>query len=182
MRPSLFALAALLSGACGPDGDGSGLASNPPTPAGRGGDCGENLPVIQELTADVSAPQWYESAQGDQGRLCLPTVTLTILPFDEDGALHYYLMDAWWDDVVDGRVLPEGQRFRIEGSLSNEECSVTSAGGINMRLGIGGEPPNDTEIEFGVVLENADGLRSNDGTPMTVSVVTPSPVSSSACD
>lgn len=183
MRQLSITLAALALVACGSDGDGSGLNSNPPTPGGRpGSDCGDNEPVIQELTAEVTDPQWYETSSGDQGRQCLSTVTLSVLPFDEDGALHYYIMDAWWDDVVDGRVLAEGPVQRIEGTLSNDPCSVTSVAGIHMRLGIGGSPPNDTEIEFGVVLENADGLRSNDGEPMTVAITTPPAASSSDCE
>jgi hypothetical protein len=164
---------------CGQDDNRSGLTDSVPIPRGRGDDCGETNPVIQELTVAVTDPQIYETSQGPR---CLPTVSITVVPFDEDGDLHYYLMDVWWDDEIDGVVAPQGPFQRIEGTIQGEECEVTSVPGITMRLGIGGSPPYETEIEFGVVIEDATGNRSNNGVPMVQPVVTPASVDESACN
>lgn len=168
----------LLSVGCGPSGDDSGLNDDPPIPRGRDGDCGDNNPVIEELTATITDPDLYETTQGVQ---CLSTVTISIVPFDEDGDLDYYLMDVWWDETIDGRVLAEGPFQRVENSLG-EACEVTTMQSVSMRLGIGGSPPHNTEIEFGAVLEDSAGNRSDDGVPQVVSLVTPPAASPSDCE
>jgi len=176
---TLVALAAVLA-ACGPSDDDSRRNPNPPIPGTPGGDCGDNAPTIQELTATIGAPRIYETQQS--GPTCLSTVTITVMPYDEDGDLDYYLMDVWWDDVIDGRVLPEGPRQRIEGALDGPDCGVFSVQGISMNLGVGGNPPFNTEVEFGVVLEDSAGNRSNDGVPQVVSMVTPGQASQADCN
>lgn len=183
MRSILLGLTALLMTACnGPGGDGSGT-DEPTTPRGRGDDCGEHSPVIDQFDVTVGDPRWYET---ETGRQCLPTVVITVAPTDEDGDLTYYKMDVWFDEIIDERVLAEGEFSRIEGSIEGEDCGVESIPGLSMLLGIAGggglSPSFDTETEFGVVVHDDQDNESNDGTPVVRKVVTPSAALPGACD
>jgi hypothetical protein len=179
MRWFGLATLCLLAAACGSTDDGAGTDDGPPIPRGRPGECGNTAPIIQSLTANATDPAFYETTQGRQ---CLSTVTITVQPYDEDGDLDYYIMDLWWDEVVDGRVLAEGPFQRIEGTIAGTRCEVFSVQGINMRLGIGGNPPFQTEVEFGVVIEDSSGNRSNGGVPQVVSLVTPGQAGPNDCN
>ena len=181
MRWTLLGLTLFALPACTSD-DGSGIDTDkPPIPRGRG-DCGDNAPTIDTLTIEASDPDWFETNDGIQ---CLPVVNITISPSDVDGDLTYYKMDVWWDNVVDGRVLPEGPLSRIEGALSQEDCDVFNVQGLTMRMGIAGggtsSPEFDFDTEFGVVIYDDPGNASNDGEPTTGHAITPSAVTEADC-
>jgi len=159
-----------------PDDTGNGI----PDPDGTGQDCSEDHSPEFELEAVAGDPDWYET---DSGVKCLPTVVIRAVDVtDPDGDLTYYKMDVWFDSVVDGRVLREGAKPRIENRVEGDDCEVDSLPGVGMNLGIAGggtnSPAFDTETEFGVVLQDDAGNESYDGEPKVISVVTPGPVAS----
>lgn len=181
MRWTLLGATLIALAACN-DGNGTpGDDDDPPIPRGRG-DCGDNNPTIDQLVIEATEPDWFETNDGIQ---CLPVVSITITPSDVDGDLTYYKMDVWWDNVVDGRVLPEGPLSRIEGALSQDDCDVFNVPGITMRMGIAGggvtSPSFDFDTEFGVVVYDDVNNASEDGTPTVGNVVTPSAVVESDC-
>ena len=154
-----------------PDDTGSGI----PNPDGTDKDCTLDHAPQFELRASAVEPDWYETSSGVK---CLPTVLIEAVDItDDDGDLTYYKMDVWFDGVVDGRVLTEGVKSRIENRIEGEDCEVDFLPGVGMKLGIAGggtsSPAFDTETEFGVVIQDDNGNESYDGEPKVISVVTP---------
>lgn len=149
-----------------------------PNPDGSGEDCSTDHSPTFELEAEAASPDWYET---DEGVKCLPTVSIRAVNVeDPDGDLTVYKMDVWFDGVVDGRVLPEGVKSRVQQRVEGEDCEVDRLGGIGMNLGIAGggtsSPDFNTETEFGVVVIDDNNNESYDGVPQVISVVTPGPV------
>lgn len=178
----LAALGTLLAlTACTDGSDDTGNNDDVPIPTGRT-DCGDTPPEISNLVIQAGEPDEFETSDGIK---CLATVEITASVTDVDGDLHYYVMDMWWDGVVDGRVLAEGPKSRIEGTLG-DDCEVSDVPGITMRLGIAGggttSPAFETETEFGIIIEDDAGNATNDGVPQVVSIVTPPAAAPGDCE
>lgn len=167
-------------GGGGDDDTGSGI----PNPDG-GRECEVDHSPTFQLEAMAGEPQRYET---DEGIKCLPTVVIRAINVEDlDGDLNFYKMDVWFDGTVDGRVLPEGTKSRVQQRVEGDDCEVDQLAGIGMSLGIAGggtsSPAFETVTEFGVVVIDEAGNESYEGVPQVISVETPGPVTSDAeCD
>lgn len=81
---------------------------------------------------------------------------------DPDGDLHRYVVQIWLDTFVDGEVVDGLPDFEVETQVSEERCSVTDVF-VGAVLPLGGLVPFSSDVEFGFVVEDADGTPSNGG-------------------
>lgn len=174
-------LAALALVACaGPeDTSGSGTNGGPLPDDGTSSGCGDAAPEVARFTVNgdtvdnMGAPLQtgglFEFGTED-GPQMLPFVRFFITTDDADGALHWRRIEIYWDTEVDGQVATTADSSFIEGLPpdSPDDCERTQdrtnfyaavAGGA-------GEIPYSTTTEFAVVVEDADGNLTNDGTPL----------------
>ena len=158
MRWFVLAIAVVGVGAC----DGDGKETDPPPPPGTSGDCGENPPVITDVWVEDGGMYQFEQDQ------IFPSVLIWADVEDEDKDLNYYSMRVWFDEVIDGRVLAEGDYAETQGTLSSEDCSVPSAQ-VGLRLAVTSSqysPNFSVETEFGVVVYDDEDNPSNDEEPL----------------
>jgi hypothetical protein len=167
LRGLLVTVSCLGLAACGAsDSDTDSL----PASGGAGDECGETIPVIEALVVEDAG-----MSEGDEcGAEIRPRLRVGVEASDADGDLHYYTLKVWYDDVVDGEVLPEGDRvFQVDGPVGEgDACSVLGAN-VGMLLCVTGDPPFATEIEFGVVVFDDMDNASSDGDPQEFVFTTP---------
>ncbi len=138
MRWTVMALAM----GCAGEEDTSGTV---PT-TGASDECGDHAPVIETL--DITYDGMSEGdACGAESR---PLLRFATTNSDEDQDLHYWTLTIRYDDVIDGEVSESAEAFEVFSELG-EACSVEQASAA-MILCVTGDPPFDTELEWGVVI------------------------------
>ena len=129
-------------------------------------ECTGSAPVITDLSCENTGIQ-------DHFETLEPTVTMAIRvkAEDEDGDLHQYGLEIFYDDVVDDAIDTSVVQFNpLSGSLDTTECGATAANvGTTMYL-TGGDPAYNTVYEWGVIVTDAHGLSSE---LVTTACVTP---------
>lgn len=134
--------------ACGP-ATGPGFDDEPV--------CGESVPTLGEL---VLTDLGTRTIGGEDRR----AVSITAPATDDDGGLHAYVAKVWYDTFEDGD-LPEFPDVSVPATVGEVECGVTSAN-VGVILPLGDDVPFSTRVEFGMVVEDADGDESNGGEPV----------------
>lgn len=109
-------------------------------PGSASADCGDNPPVIDVLTVEEG------DALGDG----VPSVRITANAIDPDYDLHWYQMRVWYDEDQATSEAMTGEYFEIYG-YSGEDCN-TQAAALRMQIGITGNPPEDTDMWWTVVV------------------------------
>jgi len=130
----------------------------PPTP------CGDAIPTISEVIV-------FDNGPLDFGGEVWPSIRIELDATDPDGALTAYTLLAAYDDDIDG-LLDMSAALQAPNQLGPHDCSVTEAR-LGMDIAINGEPAPGIFIELGVVLEDADGYRSEP--PVVLTITTPEP-------
>lgn len=160
----LLVTALLLLPGCSDKGEGDGVPL-PKTGERDTADgeavCGGVAPEISELTVGNGGLYDYSGvADCDDDEDCIyPSAEVSLDVTDNDGDIHQYIIDIWFDDVVDGAVDTTGG-FQLLGS-KGEACEVTADLFSNL-LAVGTGPlPYNTELEFAAQITDAEGLTSN---------------------
>lgn len=154
MRLSLIVVTAIVVGCGGPnkfdDDTDAVCGGNPPTFSGVD---------FEDLgTATIG---------GSEKRVMQISVEAT----DPDGDLTTYKARIWHDTLPDGK-LGEDPNASVPATISDVACGVDSAT-VGAVLPLGGDIPMGTQIEFGIVVEDALGHASNDGEPVIAVWETP---------
>jgi len=127
------------------------------------GECGGVEPVIETLRVANGGLYDFSSVIdcADDEDCVYPSVEVTLDVTDVDGDLHQYIIDIWFDDVVDGSVDTSSGGFQLLGSSRGDPCQVTAESFGNL-LAVGTGPlPFNTEIEFAAQITDAEGLTSD---------------------
>lgn len=163
MRPAAVLFALLLGCSGGKD---TADTSEPPAPGTSGNqDCGDTPPAIEDMV--ISDYGFFQCEAVEW-----PSILIQTQVSDSDGDLTYYTKQLWWDTTIDGVVDPSGSPLESQKTLSETPCS-TSQADLGLILCITGAPPYSTEVEFGVVVFDADGNPSNNGVPTVATFTTP---------
>ena len=163
---SLRFLPILLLAACGGDVD-----LDVPDPAGA--QCGDNDPVIDLLRIEDEGPR-------DFGSGTWPALLIVAESSDVDGDLHFFEMRLWIDDELDGVVSTDDPYIEIFGQMTTTTCETTAVD-LTMRIAIIGanqpydstDTPYDTTLEWGVVILDEQGRKSNGGETTVLEFRTP---------
>lgn len=120
-----------------------------------GVDCGDNPPTFDEITITDAGEIDFSSGTR-------PAIQVAATANDPDGDLHIYTARVWYDTLVDGD-LPEFPEISRTIELSPDKpCGVENAtAGLLLPVG-GTDVPAGTEVEFGLILEDAAGHPSHD--------------------
>jgi hypothetical protein len=121
----------------------SGEDLEAPGPANDG--CGDTPPVIDLLTIELGDP--LQGGSGDTYN----SVRLTANVSDADFDLHWYTMRVWYDEDEATSAAMEGEYLEISGEAGTAECE-TQAAVLRMQVGVTGDPPEDTELYWTVVV------------------------------
>jgi len=160
----LLLTAALLG--CADKGTGDGVplpqTGDRDTAGDTAGECGGAAPEIGSL--NITNGGLYDFSTvidcADTEDCVYPAANVTLNVTDDDGDLHQYIIDIWFDEVVDGDVDTSSGGFELLGS-KGEPCEVSAESFGNL-LAVGTGPlPYDTEMEFAAQITDADGLVSN---------------------
>ncbi len=154
MKPHAFGLAFLVVAACGKATETATEDIPPPVPSDEV-ECGDNAPTVEAVA--IADNGFFQCEQEDW-----PSITLTATTTDPDADLTFYQYRLWWDTTVDGFVDTDGSYLEVQKTLSDEDCSVPEVD-LTMILCITGNPPYETEVEFGVVVLDEKGNESNGG-------------------
>lgn len=127
--------------------------------------CGDNAPVVGDL-------ELVDRGTAEIGGTSRRVVAIQAPVTDEDGDLHSYAARLWYDTFEDGEVGSAYPEVELTDELSDEVCGVDSAT-LGLVVPLGDEIPFDTNVEFALVVADADGHESNDGVPVAVSLRTP---------
>ncbi|MCO4744136.1 MAG: hypothetical protein KC912_05070 [Proteobacteria bacterium] len=114
-----------------------------PGPANDG--CGDTPPVIDLLTIELG-----DELQGS-GDATYNSVRLTANVSDADFDLHWYTMRVWYDEDEDVSASMEGEYLEITGEAGTAECE-TQAAVLRMQVGVTGNPPEDTDLYWTVMV------------------------------
>lgn len=109
-------------------------------------DCNQNrAPVVEEFTVEPDG-----MSEGDEcGDDIRPYILFQFDVTDEDGDLNQWRIQLWWDEVIDDDVSTDDAPIsEIQGSLEPDFCDAKS-GTVGVRLCVTGNPPFQTEMEFG---------------------------------
>jgi hypothetical protein len=120
--------------------------------------CGEALPVIESLTianAGMTDPTTDDSC----GAEFVPLVRITAHATDEDGDLHYWTMNTWWDTELDDTVDTTGSSIEVS-STQGLDCRTFEAD-LTMILCLSGDPPYSTPVEWAAVVSDDQNHASN---------------------
>jgi hypothetical protein len=109
-------------------------------PGSATANCGDNPPVIDVLTVE----------EGDTLGNDVPSVRITANALDEDYDLHWYQMRVWYSEDQATSEARTGEYFEIYG-YSGEDCN-TQAAALRMQIGVTGNPPEDTDMWWTVVV------------------------------
>ncbi|MEZ4323061.1 MAG: hypothetical protein R3F61_36680 [Myxococcota bacterium] len=152
LSPLARPLAVLLLVACsGAEPEDTDLP--PPTP------CGATPPTIDTVEVVDNGP-------ADLGGGVTPTMRVSFHALDGDGALTAYTILVGYDDDVDGAV-DLSDPLVATGDFGPHDCSIAEAD-LFMDIAVNGSPPPATFLELGVVLEDADGQRSDPPVLLTI--------------
>ena len=162
-RLMLLLLSIGCNGAVGGDTD------SPPSPASHSDQCGGNEPIIDEI--EISNYGLTVFGEGPNAKEW-PAILIDVSATDEDGDLDNYTMKVWFDSYPDGSVAITGDPLKSAATVSEDDCAVPDAT-LGMVIAVNGNPPAATELEFGVVIVDAEGHQSNEGVPELVVFVTP---------
>ena len=149
----LFPIAWLMLGACNGADD-----TDTPGPTGDRHDevCGDAAPLIESLTITDNGPTEFGS--GDNAHTW-PAIRIEAQASDADGDLDWYTVQVWFDGLPDGDIDTTEEPFELTTSISEEDCSVPLAT-VGTIMAVNGEPPPAVELEFGVVVIDAEGHAS----------------------
>ena len=165
MRLSLWCVPLIFCMGCGP-GYGKGEDTRDvPIPKSSQDECGDTDPLLVDLRIEDGGLKQYEQD-------VYPSIMIWADLTDEDSDLHYYTLQVWYDDVVDGFVNTSSTPQEVRGTLSSTECSVASTS-VAMQLAVTGNPPYQTEVEFGVIAYDNLDNPTNNGNPTIETFVTP---------
>ncbi len=163
MRP--IHLCSLLLIACGgKEESAEGPAPPAPVPSDEV-ECGDNGPTVEALTITDNGFFSCE-AQSWPSALLLAEVS------DPDGDLTFYTYRVWWDTVLDGAVDTGGSYVEVYETLADDACTIGDAD-VGLILCITGNPPYETDVEFGVVIYDQKGNPSNGGAAFIATFRTP---------
>lgn len=150
--------------ACGSKEDSAAQDIPPPVPSDEVA-CGDSAPTIEALT--IADNGFFQCEQKDW-----PSLLITAETTDPDGDLTFYEYRLWWDTEVDDHVDTSGSYLDVVKTLSDGDCDVPSAN-LAMILCITGNPPYSADVEFGVVIYDAEGNPSHGGEATVASFTTP---------
>jgi hypothetical protein len=138
-------------------------------PAGGGSseECGENPPEIETFAISDEGMSTGDEC-GDTSR---PMIRLAADATDADGDLHYWTLRVWYDDVVDDTIDTSADCAEVFGT-AGEDCDVPAVN-VAMLLCVTGDPPFETEMEFGAVLFDDRDNPSSGGEPVIEVFTTP---------
>ena len=126
--------------------------------------CGGNAPTFEGVDfADIGTA----TIGGSDKQVMQISVNAT----DVDGDLTTYKARIWHDTLPDGK-LPEQPNSSVPATISDVACGVDSAT-VGAVLPMGGDIPLGTQVEFGIVVEDALGHASNNGDPVIAVWETP---------
>lgn len=119
--------------------------------------CGDNPPTFDDFSLT-------DAGDVDFGGGPRRAVQFGAQGNDLDGNLHRYVAFVWVDTFVDGEV--DGLRdFEIQTSVAEERCSITDVF-VGAVMPLGERVPFGSDVELGLVIEDADGFQSNGGEPV----------------
>jgi len=150
--------------------DKSDVDSSEPPPIavtdGETEECEGIAPEITDVSCENTGLQPHFETKEDT-----VTMAIWVSASDEDGDLHQYGLEIFFDEVVDDSVdTSESQFSPLTGTLDSPECGATAANvGTTMYL-TGGTPAYNTVYEWGVIVTDAHGMTSE---LATVACVTP---------
>ena len=160
LRPlvSLVACASLV-------GCGGVNADDVPLPQPASSACGDADPTISELTIE-------DAGVRDYGGTSYPTVRIQARASDADGDLHYYLMRVWWSEDAAEAEGMEGEYVEVWGTIAEEPCTTQTAV-LQVDIAVAGNPPEDTELTWAVLVYDDQEHPSDAGAPWVETFTTP---------
>ena len=129
-------------------------------------ECSGSAPEILDVTCENTGLQPHFETKEDT-----VTMAIWVSASDEDGDLHQYGLEIFFDEVVDDSVDTSTAQFSpLTGTLDSPECGATAANvGTTMFL-TGGTPAYNTVYEWGIIVTDAHGMSSD---LVTMACVTP---------
>ena len=153
---------------CGKEGDTGGSGDGTTLGASGDGDeeCDSAAPVVTNLTCENDGSRVDLEGVGE-----VPVLTFAMDVDDEDGDLHRYQLELYYDETIDGEVLDAGSPYTPTTSTVDgaEECETFTLG-LSFRAPIPGVPAPSTRYEWGLLVRDANTRASE---MMTIACTTP---------
>ena len=164
----LMLVSALTLFGCGKEGDTGSSGDGTTLDATGDGDeeCDSSAPVVTNLNCENDGSLANLEGVGE-----VPVLTFTMDVDDDDGDLHRYQLELYYDETVDGEVLDAGSPYTPTTSTVDgaEECETFTLG-LSFRAPIPGVPAPSTRYEWGLIVRDANTTPSE---RMTIACTTP---------